>query len=164
MELQTRIIPMEELSELIALQLESGGVARLTVTGCSMLPLLRHGKDAVELTAITGNEKKGDILLYRRKNGQFVLHRAIAETQTGFLCCGDNQAQKETVDRDQLLAVVCGYLRGGKHYTLRHFPYRVYTAAWVGLFPLRRYYIAIRRRLGKLRSRLRRMLRRKRHE
>ena len=154
MELQTRVMPMQELSELIALQLQSGGVARLTVTGYSMMPLLRHGKDAVELTAVTGNEKKGDILLYRRKNGQFVLHRAIAENPTGFVCCGDNQAEKENVDREQLLGVVCGYLRGGKHYTLRYLPYRLYTTAWVGLFPLRQYYIAIRRRLGKLRSRL----------
>lgn len=147
---------MEELFTLIAPQLKSGGKARLPVTGCSMLPMLRPGKDAVELTAVTGREKKGDIFLYQRKTGQFVLHRAIGETQTGFLCCGDNQAEKETVDREQLLGVVCGYLRGDRHHTLKYLPYRLYVAAWVGLFPLRRYYIAIRRRLGKLRRLARR--------
>ena len=119
-----------------------------------MLPMLRQGVDTVVLSPVPDRLRKYDIPFYCRDNGQFVLHRAIAENPTGFVCCGDNQAEKEIVDREQLLGVVCGYLRGGKCYTLRYLPYRLYTAAWVGLFPLRRYYIAIRRRLGKLRSRL----------
>lgn len=156
MELHTRKLPMEELAELITLQLESGGSARLTVTGWSMLPVLRHGVDAVELVAVSGEQKKGDILLYRRDGGQYVLHRVIELTPTGYICCGDNQAEREPVEHRQLVAVVDRLIRGGKTYSLRHPGYRLYTAVWVGLFPLRRYYIAVRRRLGTLRSRLKR--------
>ena len=48
-ELSKRRLPMEQLAQLITLQLESGGRANLTVTGSSMLPMLRNGVDAVEL-------------------------------------------------------------------------------------------------------------------
>ena len=154
MELSKRRLPMEQLAQLITLQLESGGRANLTVTGSSMLPMLRNGVDAVELIQPTGQGQKGDILLYRRKNGQYVLHRVIALTDSGYICCGDNQAEREPVDREQVLAVVDGFTRGGKRYDLSNGFYRLYTALWVGLFPLRRYYIAVRRPLGRLRTRL----------
>lgn len=150
MELQRRMIPMESLSELLLLQLEKGGRSNLTVTGSSMYPMLRNCADSVELIPITGQQKKGDVILYRRDNGQYILHRIIALTKDGYICCGDNQAEKEPVRHDQLLAAVDGFTRKGKVYTLHDFGYRLYTALWVGLFPLRRYLLGIRRRLGRL--------------
>lgn len=154
MELQRRMIPMEALSELILLQLEKGGRANLTVTGSSMYPMLRNCADSVELIPVTGRQKKGDIILYRRDNGQYILHRIIALTEEGYICCGDNQAEKEPVRQDQLLAAVEGFTRKGKVYTLGDPGYRLYTALWVGLFPVRRYLLALRRRLGRLRRRI----------
>ncbi len=67
----------------------------------------------------------------------------------------------EIVDREQLLAVACGFIRDGKYYALDHGAYRLYVSLWVGLFPLRRSYIATRRWLGKLRRCILRTLRRK---
>lgn len=143
-------IPMEALSELLLLQMEKGGRAHLTVTGGSMLPMLRPSRDAVELIAPTGERKKGDIILYRRASGAFVLHRIIALKDGGYICCGDNQAEKEPVAPEQMLAVVDGYIRKGKKRRIDGFGYRLYKGLWVGAFPLRRLYIAIRRPLGKL--------------
>ena len=62
-------IPMEELMPLLQLQMETGGSARLTVTGSSMMPMLRDRKDQVFLEPITGPLKKGDLPLYRRTDG-----------------------------------------------------------------------------------------------
>lgn len=155
MDIQLCTIPMEALAELLSLQLRNGGRARLTVTGSSMLPMLRHRRDEVELIPVAGRQKEGDIILYRRENGQYILHRIIAVDEEGYICSGDNQAMREPVKPGQLLAAVSGFVRGGKQYTLNHPLYRLYTAVWVGLFPLRRYYIAIRRRLGRLYRRLR---------
>lgn len=152
--MQIRTISMEELSELVMLQLEKGGRARLTVTGWSMMPLLYHRRDAVELIPVSGQQKAGDIILYRRENGQYVLHRIIALTEDGYICCGDNQAMRETVFHTQLLAVVDGFTRKGKRYTLHAPGYRLYTAVWVKLFPIRKYYISLRRYLGGIRRRL----------
>ena len=145
---------MEKLAELVMLQLEKGGRARLTVTGWSMMPMLRNCRDIVELIPISGRQKSGDIIFYRRENGQYVLHRIIAVTEDGYVCCGDNQAERENVLHTQLLAVVDGFIRNGKQHTMDETGYRLYTAAWVKLFPVRRYYIALRRCLGGIRYKL----------
>lgn len=155
--MQIRTIPMEELSELVMLQLEKGGRARLTVTGWSMQPLLYNRRDVVELVPVSGKQKPGDIILYRRENGQYVLHRIIALSQEGYICSGDNQAVREPVAHDQLLAVVDGFIRKGKSYTLNAPGYRLYATVWVKLFFLRKPYIAIRRRIGRLLSKMRRI-------
>lgn len=154
MKLETQAIPMEQLYELLCVQMESGGRARLPVTGSSMLPMLRQGTDAVFLKAATGNEKKGDIILYRRSGGQFVLHRVIAEEEDDYICSGDNQAMRERVEASRVLAVVDGFERGGKRYALTHLGYRCYRALCVGTFFMRPGYIALRRRFGRLRRRL----------
>ena len=158
METKKRSIPMEELYKAIALQLENGGRARLTVTGRSMLPLLRAHRDAVELILVSGQQKKGKIILYRRESGQFVLHRIVGLTKDGYICCGDNEAAREPVAHRQLLAVVDGLVRKGKHVSMGHLSYRVYTALWVGFFPCRGAYIKVRRWCGGRYRKLRKAL------
>ena len=151
-------IPMEELFKAVKIQLDNGGRARLTVTGRSMLPLLRAYRDAVELIPVNGRQQKGKIILYRRQDGQFVLHRIVELTPEGYICCGDNEAVREPVSHSQLLAVTDGLIRRGKTVTLDQFSYRVYTALWVGLFPLRGIYIKIRRFCGRNYRKLRKSM------
>ena len=155
METKRYFIPMEELHKVIALQMENGGRAKLTVTGRSMLPLLRAYRDSVELIPVSGQQKKGNIVLYRRANGQFVLHRIVALTESGYILCGDNEAVREPVSQEQLLAVVDGLIRKGKTVSLDNLSYRGYTTIWVGLFPLRGLYIKIRRWCGQRYRKLR---------
>ena len=146
---KTRYIPMEELYKVLLLQLEQGGRAGLTVTGRSMLPLLRAHRDKVELIPISDRQNKGDVILYRRENGRFILHRIVELTENGYICCGDNEAAREPVKHDQLLAVVDTLIRKGKRITKDTFCYKVYVALWVGLFPLRGVYIKVRRWCGR---------------
>lgn len=151
--MQTVTVPMETLAEIIQLQLANGGKATLTVTGSSMLPMLREHRDSVVLIP-PARQKKGDIVLFRRESGKYVLHRIISMTENGYLCSGDNQAILEPVTREQIVAVVDGFTRKGRAYTLDAPGYRLYQAVWVNLFFLRRHYIRIRRRLGRLRRRI----------
>ena len=67
---------MAELLPLMREILQSGGEFRLFPQGTSMLPLLRQGVDSVVLRT-ENNIKKGDICLYQRNNGDFVLHRVV---------------------------------------------------------------------------------------
>lgn len=159
-ELQTKTVPMESLAEIIALQLKNGGKAKLTVTGVSMRPLFHHRRDSVILIPVSGKQKPGDVVLYRRESGQYVLHRIIACEAAAYICCGDNQAERETVLPEQIIAVMDGFTRNGKAYTLDTFSYRVYTAVWVHLFLLRPFYIKLRRCLGTLRSKKRKHIKR----
>ena len=150
-ELHRKTVPMETLVPLLQLQMENGGRANLTVTGYSMMPMLRNRKDTVELAKAEGVQKKGDIILYKRDSGAYVLHRIISVKNGGYICCGDNQYEREPVSVDQVLAVVTGFARKGRSYTVKDCAYRLYAALWVGLFPLRKSYIAVRRRLGRWR-------------
>lgn len=152
--MQTVTVPMESLAEIIKLQLESAGRANLTVTGSSMLPMLRNRRDTVTLIPVS-DPQKGDVVLFQRKSGQYILHRIVAVTKDGYICCGDNQAELEPVTGDQMIAVVDSFTRKRKRYTVDALGYRLYTAVWVNLFFLRRPYIALRRCLGRLRSKLR---------
>ena len=154
--MQTRAIPMEELTELIMLQLENGGKAKLTVTGVSMMPMLRSRKDVVDLIPVNGPQKAGEVILYRRENGQYVLHRIIKVTKDGYICSGDNQAMQEPVAHSQLLAVMEGFTHNGKTYQRTSWGYRCYTWIWVNLFIFRKPYIAVRRFCSRIRRKLKR--------
>ena len=152
MHVEVTTIPMESLAELLSLQLESGGLTRLVVTGSSMHPTLRHRKDAVFLRPVQRPLRRGDLILYRRANGAFVLHRIVSKVKGDrFICSGDNQWQKEVVTAQQVLAITEAFIRKGKRYSVDHLGYRAWVAFWLFMFPVRRPIIALRRRLGRIR-------------
>ena len=68
----------------------------LTVTGGSMLPLLAGGRDRVTLGPVPERLRRGEVLLYRRADGSYVLHRLTGFGQDGTLVfCGDRQTEPE---------------------------------------------------------------------
>lgn len=145
-------IPMEELVPLLQLQMESAGQAWLTVTGGSMMPMLYHRKDRVMLEPVREPVRNGDLILYQRKNGAYVLHRVLWVKTENLICCGDNQCRREKIGKEQVLAVVSAFTRKGKQHTVRDKGYRLYVALWSGLYPLRWLYLGCRRVLGCMRA------------
>lgn len=151
--MQVASIPMESLAEVLQLQMDTGGIARLVVTGSSMYPTFRHRKDVVYLTPVKRELKRGDLILYQRTSGQYILHRIVSRPKDGnFICSGDNQWQKEAVEASQVIALVDGFIRGGKQYRERHLGYRFWVGFWIFLFPLRRPILKVRRYLGRIRQ------------
>lgn len=146
-------IPTDALIKTVLFQLENGGKANLTVTGSSMLPMLREHFDAVVLSPANRELAPGEIGLYRKENGEYILHRVIRTEKNSYLFCGDNQFRGETVAKDQVLAVVTEFSKKGTPHKLTEFGYRVYTMLWVKLFKVRKYYIGLRRWLGRIRRR-----------
>lgn len=144
-------LPMEQLVELILLQLQQGGIAPLTVTGSSMYPTFRHRRDTVMLSV--RQPHKYDVILYRRDDGDYILHRIVKE-ENGFICCGDNQWQPEPVREDQIIAAVVGFDREGKRYDADHRGYKLWVRFWTGLYPVRKPILAVRHRLGRIRRAL----------
>ena len=153
--MEHRSIPMEELLPLLRLQMEHGTKAPLTVTGLSMLPMLTPGRDVVYLEKCDQPLRTGDIILYRRENGSYILHRIVC-CGTPMICCGDNQWHPERVTEQQVIARVAAFQRNGKHLECSDWIYQIYVFLWVRLYCLRRPYIWMRRRMGKLRRRLNR--------
>lgn len=64
----------------------------IPVTGTSMNPLLYQNRDFVKIVKPVLPLKIGDIPLYRRNDGTFVLHRVVGIKENGeYIMCGDNQ-------------------------------------------------------------------------
>ena len=89
---------LAELMPLICEKLEEGREVTFSPHGSSMLPLLKEGRDTVTLAKPAGKLKKYDIPLYRRENGQFVLHRVVRVGDT-YTCIGDNQFERARCKR-----------------------------------------------------------------
>ena len=120
--------------------------------GVSMLPFIRDGKDSVVISPLTEKLKKYDVILYKRDNGQYVLHR-IVETGDTYTLMGDNQFVKETgIFPEQVIAIMTSFQRGSKLYSKNNIIYKLYCRIWYHSLPLRRLYNRginwLKRRLG----------------
>ena len=105
-----------------------------------MLPMLRQGKDAVVLSPLPQRLKKYDLPLYRRENGQYVLHRVV-KVGENYTCIGDNQFRKETgLSQTQMLAVVSAFSRNGKEHSVNEWGYWLYCRIWHYSRPIRRVW------------------------
>lgn len=120
--------------------------------GISMLPLLREGHDLFTVTK-KGSERcrVGDVVLFRR-NGRYILHRVVKVRADSYDCLGDNSVNKEYGVKDSdILGVMESYTRNGKKHPVTAPAYRLYSAVWVRLSPVRitikRACVALKRRL-----------------
>ncbi len=104
---------MEELAPLITATVEAGGEFLLVTRGTSMRPLLRDGKDTAVLVKPPVTLRKGDVPLYRRDNGQYVLHRLMRVHKNGtFDAMGDNQtAAEKGIPTSAVIAVMTAVLQ-----------------------------------------------------
>ncbi len=123
------ISSMENLYPLIQEALEQGKEAKFNVYGHSMEPFIYNGEN---VTLVKDKEyKKNDIILYRRTNGQFVLHRIYKVKKDGFVLLGDHQTFKEyPIYEKQIIGKVISYERKGKVKYLKGFKYHLFLLFW----------------------------------
>lgn len=147
-------VRLEQLLPLIQERLASGESVQFTPQGTSMRPTIYGGRDQVVLSPLPEKLKKYDLPLYRRDDGQFVLHRIVKVGKT-YTCVGDNQfILEEGVPQEWMIALTSGFVRKGKYYSVDSFGYRVYCRLWHWTRPIRyfvlRYGQAILRRLKRI--------------
>ena len=130
--------------------LQELGYAVVPVRGTSMWPLLKEGKTRVQVEAKEGKQvRKGDIVLYRRKDGTLVLHRIIKVEEDTFLVCGDHQWKwDEKVQEEQILAIAQGFFKNGNYIDEKTWWYRLYKRFWNGNLTVRRCCLAFLRLSG----------------
>ena len=113
--------------------LREQGFAIVPIYGTSMWPLLKEGESRVQVVAKERRcPQRGDIVLYQRKDGTYVLHRIVREeTNHSFLICGDHQWKPlERVEEEQILAVAQGFFRSGRYIDDQTWWYRLYKLLW----------------------------------
>ena len=122
------------------------GYAVAPIAGTSMMPLLKEGRDRVELEPCSQERlKKGDVVLYKKNDGTLVLHRII-KTENGefFTVLGDHQFNNaERVNKNQIIAVACGFFIKGRYVTEKTRWYRMYKKIWLCNLNFRRIILAV---------------------
>lgn len=132
----------EDLLPLLRERLEAGQTIRyLPFRGVSMLPMLRQGRDVVEISPIPGQLKKYDLPVYQYPSGKIVMHRIVDVKNDHYVCLGDNTYTYEHITPEQLIAVVSAFKRGEKRIDVNAPAYRIYSRVWVAVFPLRKLLV-----------------------
>lgn len=144
-----REVAFDELMPIIEDSFCQGLTVTLPITGNSMRPLFSHKRDSVVLSACDPRSlKRGDVPLYRRDNGQYVLHRVVRVEKDTYTLTGDAQWELEVdLPKENVLAVMTGFIRKGKAVDCRCFGYRVYVTVWMCLRPLRPLIVRVWRKL-----------------
>lgn len=135
-----KIVEKEKLMELIRETLKyENGVFVLTVTGTSMTPTLYPNSSSVTLVSVKRKHvRKYDIVLFKRDNGDIVLHRAIKIlSDVQLLINGDSQVWTEKVNTDNILAVVQSYTKNNRTVKCSGIRFWCKSAVWCMLRPLR---------------------------
>lgn len=140
MERHNRVMQPEILLEEYRRLLEDENITALplVISGNSMSPFLVHGRDTVYLSRLDRPAKKGDVLLYKRDSGAYILHRVYKADKDSYTMVGDAQTQLEQDIRpDQIIAIMTSALRKGKLQKKGSFWWEFFEKLWIRIIPLR---------------------------
>ena len=137
--MEPRIMDIDAYMPVLQELLAQGQSVSLTVTGESMSPFLRHGRDQIRLAAVTAPPQRGDMVFFRRRNGQYIMHRVLRRMPDGnYAIIGDGQQQAESpIAPEQIFAVVTQVCRKGIWLGPESFWWRFFAGPWLTLLPLR---------------------------
>lgn len=146
-------ISMADLLPFIEEAFQKNTTFKIPITGTSMNPLLIEGRDYVIIKKPEGSLNIGDIPLYRRDTGTFVLHRVVDIKNNEYILSGDNQFLLEKGITDKhVIGVVCSICRDGKLFDVDDSEFAKYKKKYVKnartRYPIRR----LRYRLYRLRN------------
>ena len=129
---------LEEYRRILAEEPEVAALP-LVVSGRSMTPFLIDRRDTVYLSRLERPARRGDILLYQRAGGQYVLHRVWKVEKDGtFTMVGDAQTELEHgIREDQIIAIVTFALRKGKPMFPGSFVWEFFAKVWIRMVSLR---------------------------
>lgn len=153
-EIRTRIVApnvlMEEYRRILREEPEVEALP-LVISGSSMSPFLIHGRDVVYLSRLTRPIRRGDALLYRRRTGQYVLHRVYRVDAGGLTMVGDAQTELEPgIQPDQVIAIMTKAVRKGRELSASSFWWQFFEKVWIRMVPLRpcihRMYTRLRKK------------------
>lgn len=135
------------LSEVVRLVRE-GRRVKIMAQGYSMRPFVENGRDMLVFD-FPDSICVEDVVLAECTEGRFVCHRIVRMDDDVVTLRGDGNAHGvEVVRRSDVLAKVVQIERKGKCYDLAtsHW-WKCYSFLWCRLLPIRRYLLAVYRRL-----------------
>lgn len=144
-----KVIPNEILLPEAARLIREGHTVTITVRGNSMNPFLADRRDRVTLGSFTAEDlQPGKAVLARDLTGRIVFHRIIGRNGDALTLQGDgNLVQTEETTVGQVMGLLTEVFRKEKRYAADGRTWRFYSYWWVKLKPVRRWLLALNRRL-----------------
>ena len=116
----------------------------IVISGNSMSPFLVNQRDVIYLSKINRKLKKGDLVLYQRLSGQYVVHRIVKVKKSGYYLAGDNQIAIEGPILDkQIFGLVTKVKRKGKWIEAGNFWWEFFEHVWIWVLPWRMIILKI---------------------
>ncbi len=129
---------MGNISPILTELITMGSSVNMIVTGDSMYPFLRNCMDSVTLEHPKKRLKICDIVLVRRPDGNYVLHRIVKIEDGKFSMLGDAQTQEEgPLPIDCIIAVVSAVNKNNSEISTDSIIWRGLSILWLLLKPLR---------------------------
>ncbi|MGN0276019.1 MAG: S24/S26 family peptidase [Hominisplanchenecus sp.] len=117
---------------------EQGKEVSMVVAGGSMSPFLVHQRDVICFRRPDGQPKRGDMVFYQRRNGQFVMHRIWRVEKDGYYLVGDAQTDIEgPIHRNQIFGQVIRVKRKDRWIESGDFWWDFFQNIWIRMVPLR---------------------------
>lgn len=136
-------IDISEMIPIIEEALEQGKQVKFKIRGNSMYPVLIEQRDSVFLKK-KNKYKKYDIILYKRNNGHYVLHRIVGTKKGAFKLCGDNQTEIEyPIYHEQIVAAADSLERKGKIIAADDFKYGILVRFWTNFILFRPFVMKL---------------------
>lgn len=117
-----------------------GNEVRLNVRGLSMMPFLFDGRDSVIISYIDSELKKGDIVIYQRLDGTFIMHRICRTDRKNkqYYLVGDAQSTVEgPIGKAQIFGRITKVCRNGKWISQKNPVWFFYKKIWMIFRPFR---------------------------
>lgn len=121
----------------------------IVISGNSMSPFLVNQRDVIYLSKINRKLKKGDLVLYQRLSGQYVVHRIVKVKKSGYYLAGDNQIAIEGPILDkQIFGLVTKVKRKGIE--AGNFWWEFFEHVWIWVLPWRMIILNIYKKVCKI--------------
>lgn len=129
---------------------EQGMEVSMTVSGTSMEPFLIHNQDRIYFQKPKGPIKKGDMVFFQRKTGEYVMHRIMRVRDHQYYLAGDHQTFLEgPIEESRIFAKVVSVERAGVWLSEDDRVWRFYAVWWRRLFWVRKVVNKLKRIIGK---------------
>ena len=147
--MSTIIIDTKVMMEEIRALISEGRTVELTAKGYSMNPFIMHLRDLIILGPWKDEDiHKGAVVLVKDIKGNYIIHRIISREGNHITLMGDgNIGLTEKAEVKDILGLMVGVKRKGRTYRTDCPAWRLYSWFWPLITPVKRYPLALWRRL-----------------
>lgn len=152
--MQKELVKTEELLRVAESILEEQYQVDFTVTGNSMWPLIRHGRDRVIMEKCSPDDLHvGDIILFHATESRYLLHRITKLHGDCFETTGDGNCFRDGYfPRTAIVARVVKVIRKGREISVSDIFWKIIFRIWMFLFPIRRPLLLFLNRILQVKS------------